>query len=129
MNFLQRFLYGRNGLDNLGLFTLLLYMVLYLVGAFTGWWPLYYISMGLEAVFLFRMLSRNLPQRQKENAAFARFFAPATRWLRRQRMIRQDKAHRYLKCPNCRQQLRVPRGKGRLRVTCRSCGTTFEAKT
>ncbi|MCM1440850.1 MAG: hypothetical protein NC131_16865 [Roseburia sp.] len=129
MNFLQRFMYGRNGLDSLGLFTMALYMAIYLVSAFTGWWPLYYVSSLLAFAFLFRVLSRNLPRRQKENAAFQRAFAPLTRWVRRRRLIRQDKAHRYLKCPNCHQQLRVPRGKGKLRVTCRACGGTFEAKT
>lgn len=129
MNFLQRFMYGRNGVDALGLFTMALYMAAYLVSQFTGWWPLYYVSILLAFVFLFRVLSHNLSRRQRENAAFLRVFAPLRRWIRRRKMIRQDKAHRYLKCPSCHQQLRVPRGKGKLRVTCRSCGVSFETKT
>lgn len=128
MNFLQRFLYGRNGLDGLGLFTLALYMALYIVSAVTGWWPLYYVSMALAVVFVYRVLSRNLARRQRENAAFGRIFAPLRRWARTRRCIRADKAHRYFKCPKCGQRLRVPRVEGKLRVTCRACGTTFETK-
>ena len=40
-----------------------------------------------------------------------------------------DREHRYFKCPNCGQQMRVPRGKGRITVHCRSCGAVFEEKS
>ena len=42
---------------------------------------------------------------------------------------KMDPDHRYFKCPNCGQQMRVPRGKGRITVHCRSCGATFEEKS
>ena len=45
------------------------------------------------------------------------------------RTMAQDKDHRYFKCPNCGQQLRVPKGKGKLNITCRNCGVSFEKNT
>ena len=41
----------------------------------------------------------------------------------------RDKEHRYFRCPNCGQYLRVPRGKGKINVTCRNCGASFEEKS
>ena len=80
----------------------------------------------LVAVSLFRILSRNLPRRREENAKFLRLIDPAVRWMRLRRTIRRDKEHRYFKCPNCGQMLRVPRGKGKITVTCRGCGAGFQ---
>ena len=45
------------------------------------------------------------------------------------KMWKGRKTTAYLKCPNCGQQLRVPRGKGRITVTCRSCGAVFQEKS
>lgn len=129
VNFLRRVMAGRYGLDQLGLFNMFLYFVLYLVSLFTGWLVFYVLSVLFVALFLFRSLSRNLPRRQRENAAFLKLTAPVRNWWRTQRMIRTDKAHRYFKCPNCGQHLRVPRGNGKIRVTCRACGTSFEKKS
>ena len=39
------------------------------------------------------------------------------------------KQFKYFICPQCAQRLRVPRGKGRLRVTCTRCGNVFEVKS
>ena len=54
---------------------------------------------------------------------------PAIRWFKLRRTIHRDKEHRYFKCPNCGQQLRVPRGKGKITINCRNCGVSFEEKT
>ena len=58
-----------------------------------------------------------------------RRFNPFLKWLRLQQTMRKDKAHRYFKCPNCSQYLRVPRGKGKITVTCRSCKASFQEKS
>ena len=54
---------------------------------------------------------------------------PRPERFRLRRTIHRDKDHRYFKCPNCGQQLRVPRGKGKITVTCRNCGVSFEEKS
>ena len=83
---------------------------------------------GLEET-LFRFLSRNIPRRRAENLRFMRAAGPIMSWLRLRRNIRRDKEHVYFKCPSCGQQLRVPRGKGKITVTCRGCGASFQEKS
>ena len=128
-NALQRFMYGRYGNDQLNTALLVLYLALYLVYFLTGFDPLYWISFALILFALFRMLSRNPARRRAENARFLKVAGPAIRWFRLRRTIHRDKEHCYFKCPNCGQQLRVPRGKGKITVTCRSCGAVFEEKS
>lgn len=125
-NAIHRFMYGRYGSDQLNVFLIGLYLVLYLVFVFTRFELLYWVSLLLVFWSLFRMLSRNYEARRKENAKFMRAAGPMIQWFRFQRTIRRDKDHRYFKCPSCGQQLRVPRGKGRITVTCRNCGASFQ---
>jgi len=126
---LRRFMYGRYGSDQLNIFFVVCYLVLFLVYSFTGFTPLYWISLVIVIAALFRLLSRNPVRRREENAKFLKLAGPVIRWYRLFRTKRRDKEHCYFKCPNCGQQLRVPRGKGRLTVTCRSCGASFEEKS
>lgn len=128
-NAFARFMYGRNGSDQLGLFTLALYLVVWLIQAFCRWLPLLLLEYLLLAVTLFRILSRNLARRRAENARFLQIMRPlAARWQSLCTRV-SDREHRYFRCPNCGQQMRVPRGKGRLTVHCRTCGATFEEKS
>ena len=128
-NAIQRFMYGRYGNDPLNLFLVGLYLLFYLVFMFTRFELLYWASLALLAVALFRLLSRNMERRRLENAKFMRAAGPVLSWLRLRRNIRRDKEHVYFKCPSCGQQLRVPRGRGKITVTCRSCGASFQEKS
>ena len=128
-NALQRFMYGRYGNDQLNMVLVLLSLALYLVFAVTSWTFLYAVSFMLMAVALFRCLSRNYDRRRAENGKFLSLVQPVTRWYRLRRTIRRDKDHCYFKCPNCGQQLRVPRGRGKIEVTCQKCHTVFRTKT
>lgn len=128
-NAIQRFMYGRYGNDQLNLFLMGLYLLLYLVFVFTGLDILYFISFALLAVTLFRLLSRNMERRRMENARFLRAAGPVISWFRMRRNIHRDKEHVYFKCPSCGQRLRVPRGRGKITVTCRSCGASFQEKS
>lgn len=129
MNFLRRIMAGRYGSDQLNLFLLVLYLVFFLLSAVTG--VSFLATLGLVAIIvaLVRMMSRNIDRRRAENAKFLKLVRPVQQWFRLRRTIRQDKDHCYFKCPNCKQYLRVPKGKGKITVTCRSCGTTFQEKS
>ena len=114
----RRFMYGRYGSDQLGVFLLILGVALCLLGSFSR---LYYL--GLIAYVpliwaIFRMYSRNIEKRRKENRRFVQFF---------QRL--RDRQNRYFSCPRCRQRVRVPRGKGKIVIKCPSCGERFTKKT
>ena len=129
MNWLQRFMYGRYGVAQFSIFLIAVYLVLYLVGSLLRLGFLSWLSLLVAAYALFRLFSRNITRRRAENAKFMQLAGPAIRWVRLRRTIHRDKEHRYFKCPNCGQQLRVPKGKGKITVTCRSCGASFEEKS
>ena len=130
---LARFMAGRNGIDQLNLFLLGLDLVLLLIAAF------FRGSAGLLAylpVFLllgysyFRMLSRNTVRRREENGKYlrARYKLTAAWKIRREKWV-QRKDYKFFTCPSCKTTLRVPRGKGKLKIVCRKCGNSFEGKS
>ena len=119
---LRTFMAGRYGTDKLGLATLCTALVLSLLGSFIPLAPVklvltlaYY---GLMFWTLFRMFSRNTYARYEENRKFLRFFDQL-----------KDRDHRYFCCPKCRQTVRVPRGKGKIAITCPRCKERFIKKT
>lgn len=129
MGFLQRFMYGRNGLDQLGLLLMVLYLLLYLLSQLMDSVILSVLGIICAVLFAWRVFSKNLNRRRAENAKFMELVRPMIRWYNVTKCRRADKDHLYFKCPNCGQQLRVPKGKGKLLVTCRNCGVNFEKKT
>lgn len=128
-NFLQRLMYGRYGSDQLNMFLLAVYLVFYLLAAVTGLGILSFVGLFAIILCFLRMFSRKIDRRRAENAKFLNLTAPVTKWFKLRRSMHRDRDHCYFRCPNCKQMLRVPRGKGKISVTCRSCGTTFQEKT
>lgn len=113
---LRRFMYGRYGTDQLGTALLMLGLVLSVVGFWVRWMPL--LAYAVLIFYIYRCFSKNIPQRRKENAWFLRLTA-----------LLRDRQHRYFRCPDCRQSVRVPRGKGRIKIGCPKCGRKFEKRT
>ena len=143
MNFLQRignalsrFMYGRNGVDRLTLTMVWTALVLDIINIFLREKvPLAYSIIGTVAgiitlLALFRMFSRNLEKRRAENAAFLqKVWWPIKRRFNSGRQQRMDKEHRYFTCPSCGAVCRVPRGKGRIVITCPRCGNEIHGKS
>ncbi|MCI9264408.1 MAG: hypothetical protein HFF06_07505 [Oscillospiraceae bacterium] len=129
MSWLRRMMAGRYGSDQLGMALIVLYGVLYLLSALFRSRLLDLLSLLVILWAFYRMFSRQLARRREENARFLEAAGPLIRKYNVSRCRRRDKDHRYFKCPNCGQQLRVPRGKGKISITCRSCGVSFEEKT
>lgn len=126
---LQRFLYGRYGTDKLSIAILILGLLLSLIGGLV-FWPVTLVADGLYVWALFRTFSRNIPARQREYAWFLGWWTPIESWLR-QRKVRfsQRREYKYFKCPSCHQELRAPRGRGKIEVTCQRCHNVFRTKT
>jgi hypothetical protein len=119
---MRRFMEGRYGTDKLNMTILavgLLFCVLVIVLPFTRtdliFTVLSYVMMGIA---IFRMLSRNTYKRYQENRKYLRFMERLG-----------DREHRYYDCPRCRQPIRVPRGKGKIAITCPKCKEKFIKKT
>lgn len=122
---LQQFMIGRYGSDQLSLTTMWAAIILWFLYFFLDWIILYFFSLVLMGLTLFRMFSRQIEKRRRENNRFIVMAAPLKRYISHLR----DREHRYFRCPNCKKQMRVPRGKGRIQVNCRDCGITFEEKS
>ena len=119
MNFMQRLMYGRYGGDQFSVFLIALYLLLYLLSSLLHSSILSLLSTLVAAWCIYRMFSRRIDRRRAENAKFMTVAGPAIRWFKLRRTIHRDKEHRYFKCPNCGQQLRVPRGKGKITINSR----------
>lgn len=126
---LQQLMYGRNGADQLALATMWGGLILWILNGLLHWFIFYIGSLALMGYTLFRIFSRRIDKRRAENARFLNRVRPLQHKASAWRTRAQDKEHRYFRCPNCKQQMRVPRGKGRIQVTCRRCGITFEIKS
>ena len=124
-----RLMAGRYGGDQLNVLLMALYVILYIVYLFTRMLLFQLLALLLVIVSLYRTLSRNMERRRAENIRFLQFARPIARRWSAFHSRTHDREHRYFKCPNCGQQMRVPRGKGRITVHCRSCGAVFEDKS
>jgi len=121
---------GRYGPDHLSIAMIAVSLVLSLLNGVIGLSPIMYVSYTILALVLFRMLSRNIQRRRAENDRFIRYWWPVrTKAGRTVANIKHRKTHKFLKCPSCRNTLRVPKGKGKLQITCPKCGERFIKKT
>ena len=129
-NFFRNFMTGRYGPDHLNIALVVVSLLLYLLSFITGIRLVLYLSYALLALSVFRMLSRSIQRRRRENDRFIRYWWPIkTKFKRFVEKIRSRKTHRFFKCPSCGNTLRVPRGKGKLQITCPKCGERFVKKT
>lgn len=126
---LQRFMAGRYGGDAFGAFLNAAALVCMLLGLIL-WRLLYYVGFALLGYSYFRMLSRDLAKRAGENQWYLARRTAFLQWLApyRQRFAMR-KTYRYFTCPHCRQTLRLPRGRGKVSITCPKCGTQFIKKS
>ena len=127
---LRRFMYGRYGGDSLNLALMIFGLILAFFSSVTGFWPLNTLSYALYFYAIFRILSKNIPARQKEYYTFLKVWTPVQKWFRiKKTAFLERKQYKYFRCPNCRQYLRAPRGRGRILVTCQRCRKEFNQKT
>ena len=119
---LRHFMMGRYGTDKLNMALLVAGLIVSVAAMFVPWAGINLILVLISDFLLFwavfRCLSRNTYRRYEENRKYLMLI---------QRL--KDKDHRYFDCPRCRQQVRVPRGKGKISITCPKCKEKFIKKT
>ena len=127
---IARFMQGRHGPDNLGMFTLIAGLVFSLLSSFTRIGFLSLIGFGLYVWTLFRMLSRNNEKRIAENRKYIEL---TSNWKTKARQftkrLKNRRDYKYFKCPNCKVLLRLKRGCGEKDITCVRCGYQFKQKS
>ena len=120
---LLSFFSGRNGIDDLGKMLLWAALIVLVLSSLLGIAFLYLAALVLLCYAYIRAFSRNLEKCRRQNEAYLS-------WRNFQRLrFRQRKTHKFYRCPKCKQHLRVPKGKGKICITCRNCGEHFEKKT
>lgn len=113
---IQKFMQGRNGVDELNRILLYAVLVLYVLSIILQSLILDYLAFAGVLYLLYRTLSRNLYVRREENRKFIT-------WLETTRIkMEQRKDYKIFKCKGCGRNIRVPRGKGKIEVTCPMCG-------
>ena len=126
---LARFMQGRNGADNLGMFTLITGLIVSLLSRFVGLPLLSFVGLGLYVYTLFRMLSRNREKRMAENRKYLALSSGfKTKSLQFVRRLKNRKDYKYFRCPNCKVLLRLKRGTGEKEITCVRCNHQFRQK-
>ena len=117
----SRFMEGRYGQDRLNSTLLWISVSLALLSMFLPGLPglvVTLVAYTLMGIAIFRALSHNTYKRYREN-----------RWFLMQLDKIKDREHKYFSCPKCRQSVRVPKGKGKIAITCPKCKEKFIKKT
>lgn len=126
---MQRFMIGRYGNDRFNQFLMIVALVLMVISM---WGPniLYALAVGIMIYAYFRMFSKQTAKRAAENQWYWQKERKVRNWLQRKKKeFAQRKDFRIYKCPNCKQKLRVPKGRGKIAIRCRKCGTEFIRKS
>jgi len=119
---MRRFMMGRYGTDKLNMAILCVGLVACILSMFIRVAPVTLALTVISYIFMgwavFRSFSRNTYKRYQENRKYLMALQKV-----------KDREHRYYDCPRCRQQVRVPRGKGKIAITCPKCKEKFIRKT
>ncbi|MCL2046716.1 MAG: hypothetical protein FWG88_10080 [Oscillospiraceae bacterium] len=129
-NKLRNLMTGRYGPDHLNIAMVITSFVINLLHLILRIASMLYMSWGFLVLSVFRMLSRNIERRRGENDTFIRYWWPVrTQIGRLLANVKHGKTHRFIKCNGCGNTLRVPKGSGKLQITCPKCGERFIKKT
>lgn len=135
MNWLQRMMYGRYGNDQLGNFLFVLYLIIFVIQMLLKRTPATAIlvipSYAILFVHIFRTFSKNIYKRQRENQKFLQLIKPVKDYMKFLSMrFRERHSTKVLyRCSKCHQVIRVPKGRGKIAITCPKCRFEFIKKT
>ena len=130
LNKFQHLMLGRNGGDHLSLALILISLILSMISRFSNLSIIAFLSYFPFILAMYRMFSKNINKRRLENYKFMMVISPMySRYHKVINRFKNRKVYKFFKCPNCKQSLRVPKGKGRINIKCSKCGTKFMKKS
>ena len=122
------FMYGRYGYDEFSRFLSIFALVLVLVAYFFP--VLCYLGLAVIVYSVFRTYSKNIPARMREREKFLRIKKKISQFFKRTKnRFKERKTHKYFKCRKCKTYLRVPKGRGKIEITCPMCKTKVTKTT
>ena len=129
-----QFMQGRYGNDPFNRFLSILALIFFFVSMFCMRVPgvrfFYWIAIALFLYQMFRTFSKNIEARRKECDIYFKVTDKIRRFFGIQKRRWNERAdYVYFTCPSCKVQVRVPRGKGKVQITCPKCRTEFIKKT
>lgn len=128
--YLKKFMYGRYGFDQLTRALILISLILSLVTMFTRVNAIVLISYLPFIYAVFRILSKNIYKRSQENLKYITIAGRIKGKIYQAKLLNfGTKTHKYYLCAHCKQTIRVPRGKGKIRISCPKCRTEFTKRT
>lgn len=123
-------MYGRYGTDRLNMAMMTVLLVCAVLNMFVRnmYFSVIFSSWEILLIILiyFRMFSKNIGKRYEENQKYLtlenkiRHFFGKTKYMQQQR-----KDFHIYSCPQCKQKIRIPRGKGKISIRCPKCGAEF----
>ncbi|HCJ56199.1 zinc ribbon domain-containing protein [Lutispora sp.] len=130
MNWFKKLMIGRYGMDQLSNAMLMLSIVFLVVNSLIGSGIFNIFAMIILILCYARMFSKNINKRREENMKFLQWWNPIKlKLIQFVNRARGGKSYRYFKCTQCGQRLRVPRGKGKIRIICPKCRNEFTKNT
>ena len=123
---IQRFMYGRYGVDGLGQFLSWGAIIIMILSMLIDLPFLYPLSLVMLVWCYFRMFSKNVQKRYQENCTYYRYVNTIKNFFKKEKShMEQRKTHHIYSCPQCKQKIRIPKGKGKVAIRCQRCGTEF----
>lgn len=127
---LQQFMVGRYGNDQFTLFLSIMGLALSFLGNFRHLRAFYFIGTIMIFYGLFRSLSKNYEARRKELNWYLVWSEKPKAYIKLiMNQIRDRKTHRYFRCKSCKTVMRVPKGRGKIEITCPKCRMKVVKKT
>ena len=130
MKWLKKFMTGRYGVDQLSMALLVVSIFISILSSFVRVWVIEILNIVVLVIIFYRMFSKNIAKRYQENNKFLSIWNPIKNGVHNKiERIKGLKNYRYFKCSNCKQTLRVPKGKGKISITCPKCKTVMVKKS
>ena len=127
---IQNFMMGRYEADQLGQLFLGCSVIFLLISLFTRLDIFYVMALGLMGYEYYRMMSKQVERRFAENQKYLTWrYQLVVKWNRKKEHFKQRKIYHFYKCPSCKQKVRVPKGKGKICITCPKCKNEFIKKS
>ena len=127
---MQQWMAGRYGYDELSRAMSIAALVGLILSCISGLQFIYVPTIILWGWSIFRCYSRNLEKRRAERSAYLQFTGRIkSRFEVKKRAWKERKTHRYYRCKQCGATLRVPKGKGKIKITCTKCHSEIVKKT
>lgn len=130
MEMLKKFMYGRYGFDQLTQALIILSLILAVITMFFRNGAVILLAYLPFVYAVYRILSKNIYKRSQENLWYITKTEPVKKNFHQTKLLTfGSKTHKYYKCSHCKQIIRVPRGKGKISITCPKCRAEFIKRT